>query len=225
LYFGTGVPDGSCSTRHAHEVQDTEAEGFAKKLKRVFCECHRVLRDDGLLVFSYHHSREDGWSTLARAVMGAGFTIVQSQPVKAEMSVAAPKSQTKEPIDLDVLLVCRKRESDFRLLTHEDEVLQRAVTGATQKVIRFNKAGRRLSRGDVRVVLLSQLLVESSKGRTADEVDRVLEALLPQTRGAIEMIWRGQDVRGSTEPIAPLSESVQLTLFGPATGATPGTEA
>ena len=74
----------------------------------VFRECHRILKDDGLLVFTYHHSRDEGWTALAEAVLGAGFTVVNSQPVKAEMSVATPKSQAKEPIQLDIIIVCRK---------------------------------------------------------------------------------------------------------------------
>jgi len=59
-------------------------------------------------VFSYHHSREDGWTSVAASVLGAGFRLVQAQPVKAEMSVAMPKLAAKSPIDLDVLMVCRK---------------------------------------------------------------------------------------------------------------------
>lgn len=48
LYFSTDSFRGATTTRHGSEVQDTQAEAFAKKLKRVFAECHRVLRDDGL---------------------------------------------------------------------------------------------------------------------------------------------------------------------------------
>jgi len=222
LYFGTGCSNGAHSTRHESEVQDTDAQAFAEKLKRVFRECHRVLRDDGLLVFSYHHSHEHGWSALAQAVMGGGFTIVQSHPVKAEMSVAAPKSQAREPIDLDVLLVCRKRESVCRVRCNADEVLQRAAESATWKVVRFNEAGRYLSRNDVRVVFFSQFLVELSAGRTTDEVDAALEALLPETRGTVEIIWRGQDVRRSDRPDAPQPQNIQLTLFAPPTETTGG---
>ena len=90
------------------EVQDADAEQFAAKLQGVFRECHRILKDDGLLVFTYHHSRDEGWKALAEAVLGAGFAVVNSQPVKAEMSVATPKSQAKEPIQLDIIIVCRK---------------------------------------------------------------------------------------------------------------------
>jgi putative DNA methylase len=223
LYFGDGSSEAACTTRHDAEVQDTGARAFADKLRRVFAECHRVLRDEGLLVFSYHHSREDGWAAVARAVLGAGFSIVQSQPVKAEMSVAAPKSQAKEPIDLDVLLVCRKRTADRRASCEEKEAVDRAVRGASHKVRRFNSIGRRLSRNDVRAVLLSQVLVELSMGRTAEEVGAVLDTQLPRTRDAIEHIWRDQDVRTPSGRVAPQPKSAQLELLTPA--ATSGTGA
>ena len=96
------------TTRSKNEVQDSNAEQFSRKLQTVLRECHRVLKDDGLLVFTYHHSRDDGWKALAQAVLGAGFNVVNSHPVKAEMSVATPKSQAKEPIQLDIIIVCRK---------------------------------------------------------------------------------------------------------------------
>jgi len=95
--------DKRVTTRHAEEVQDTSAAQFAAKLRAVFAECCRVLRKDGLLVFTYHHSRMDGWTSLADAVVGAGFSLVNCHPVKSEMSVAAPKSQAKEPIQLTLL--------------------------------------------------------------------------------------------------------------------------
>jgi putative DNA methylase len=143
-------------------------------------------------------------------VLGAGFTIVQSQPVKAEMSVAAPKSQTKEPIDLDVLLVCRKRGADHRPRRGTDEALAGAVGRTIERVRRFNRVGRQLSRSDVRVVLLSQLLVELSAGRTADEVGVALDGLLPQTRDAIEAVWREQAVHDPRSPVAPQPGPRQL---------------
>lgn len=213
LYFGSGASNGICTTRRDTEVQDTDATAFAEKLRRVFAECYRVLRDEGLLVFSYHHSREDGWTAVAQAVIGAGFTIVQSQPVKAEMSVAAPKSQAKEPIDLDVLIVCRKRRSDPRARCNDDEALRRACTSATQMVGRFNQVGRKLSRNDVRVTLLSQILVELSVGRTLDEVGAALKTLLPETRPIIEKISRDQRVRDPSGPVAPQPGPVQLNLL------------
>src|SRR5439155_21170831 len=127
------------TTRHVEEVQDISAEQFAAKLRAVFAESCRVLREDGLLVFTYHHSRMDGWTSLADAVVGAGFSLVNCHPVKSEMSVAAPKSQAKEPIQLDVVLVCRKQTVDIRKRTDAQIAFQRSIEQATSKASRLKK--------------------------------------------------------------------------------------
>ena len=87
---------------HENEVQDSDNDLFTKKICSIFRECNRVLKNDGLLCFSYHHSRVEGWMAIYNSVTEAGFDIVAAHPVKAEMSVASPKSAAKEPINLDV---------------------------------------------------------------------------------------------------------------------------
>jgi putative DNA methylase len=142
------------TTRSRAEVQDTDAGDFAAKLRRVFQECERILKDPGLLVFTYHHSREEGWRALAEAILGAGFVVVNSQPVKAEMSVATPKAQAKEPIQLDTILVCRKRSAPPVTAPSAEE----AAEAARKKMERLHAAGFKLSRNDQKVVFFGQLL-------------------------------------------------------------------
>ena len=146
------------TTRHAREVQDTDADSFAAKLRVVFAECHRVLKDDGLLVFSYHHSRTDGWSSLAEAVFGAGFSVIEAHAVRAEMSGATPKSQASEPIQLDVLLVCRKRATDSRPVQTTAPAWAQAGRIASERCARLAAAGFTLSRHDRKVVRGAQFL-------------------------------------------------------------------
>jgi putative DNA methylase len=213
LYFFGKHQKKSCSTRHEKEVQDTDATAFAQKLKRVFAECHRVLIDEGRLVFSYHHSREDGWAAVAHAVLGAGFSLIQSQPVKSEMSVAAPKNLAKEPIDLDVLLVCRKREEDKRPMISPAKTIKRAVVAAKDRVSRFNRNARRLSRNDVRVILLSQLLVELSPGRGAKGMAEDLTCLLTETKKSVEQIWAAQLIYEESALEESEPRARQLTLL------------
>lgn len=143
------------TTRNPAEVQDARPEHFSAKLMAVFRECYRLLKDDGLLVFTYHHSRDEGWHSLADAILGGGFRIVNSQPVKAEMSVATPKSQAKEPIQLDIILVCRKQDGvSADMFVPAEEALQRA----RNKVQRLADEGFSLSRNDRKIVFYGQLL-------------------------------------------------------------------
>ena len=155
--FSPIVPD-QFSTRHAEEVQDVDADSFAAKLAAVLVECHRVLKDSGLLVFTYHHSKRSGWKAVASALCEASFVIVAAHPVKSEMSVAQPKHQAKEPIDIDTILVCRKRK-ELRDQPPLEAVMADAYRRAKAQVARFNGMGKALSRNDTRVVFLSNVLV------------------------------------------------------------------
>lgn len=194
LFFGARSPAGRGTTRHKGEVQDTDVDRFATKLQAVFRESLRVLKDEGLLVFSYHHSRDEGWTSVCDAVLGAGFSFVHAQPVKAEMSVAAPKTQAKEPIDIDVMLVCRKRTRDQRE-RHSDESMSKLVEVASRdKIRRFNRTGRQLSRNDVRVVVLSQLLVEASPGRDSRAVGAMLSSTKATMDAIIERLFSEQEL-------------------------------
>jgi putative DNA methylase len=173
----------SCSdttTRSAAEVQDSDADRFAAKLRVVLVECGRVLKAGGLLVFTYHHSRDEGWKALADAVLGAGFTIANSQPVKAEMSVATPKAQAKEPIQLDIILVCRKSDS----ADAPRPSVAVAVESAKAKIDRLRAAGFALSRNDRKIVLIGQLLTTirspADAFRIIAEVENGLDASLPE---------------------------------------------
>lgn len=197
LYFPTPETNGE-TTRRPEEVQDVRPDAFSAKLRGVLAECHRVLKSEGLLVLSYHHSREAGWIAVADALARAGFSIVQSHPVKAEMSVAAPKSKAKQPINLDVLLVCRKSVRDKRpRLSHRLALLAAAESGLS-RIERFNATGRRLSRNDVRVVIFSQLLVQLSAGRSAEALRIGLDILLRCADEHIDAAWRNQTLHDRT---------------------------
>ena len=186
-----GAPKAApASTRSAHEVQDTRAEQFAAKLAAVLRECHRILRDDGLLVFTYHHSRDDGWQALGEAILGAGFTVVNSQPVKSEMSVATPKSAAKEPIAFDIILVCRKHTNPKRQRGETDPTpngqpgatsppsLSDALASARSKIDRLLATGFALSRNDRKIILYGQLLTTLAAARDAATFSAIVDGEL-----------------------------------------------
>ena len=155
------------TTRHIAEVQDSDSDHFARKLQDVFKESRRILKDDGLLIFTYHHSRREGWRALARAIVGAGFVVINSHPVKAEMSVATPKTQAKEPIQVDIVIVCRKLDSTSTGIADSES----SVHSATSKIKRMQDAGFKMSKNDKKVVLFGQLLVGLRDERAIDDME------------------------------------------------------
>ena len=142
----------------AGEVQDQDSRTFARQLSRVFSECRRVLKDDGVLAFSFHHSREEGWAAIYEAITTAGLEVVASYPVHAELRAASPKAAAKDPISLDALLVCRKRASAEARSHGIEAVMQRTSLLANK----LSGAGMEISSADRFVIAASQTLISAS---------------------------------------------------------------
>ncbi len=82
---------------------------FNEGLRRVFIACHRVLKDDGLLVFTFHHNQLWAWEGIAELLLDAGFYVSATPVVRSEGKSGFHSS--KGNIRYDCILVCRKRPS------------------------------------------------------------------------------------------------------------------
>ncbi len=136
------------------EVQHSDPRYFAEQLKQVLSECYRVLKHEGLLVFSFHHSRPEGWAAIFQAVQSSGLRIVSSHPVYGELSVSSPKSSAKDPISLDAILVCKKAGNQEEPFVD----IKRAEIKAKEYTIKLRSAGIKISKSDEFVILASQIL-------------------------------------------------------------------
>ena len=150
------------TTRQTDEVQDTSSVLFANKLTSVFAECRRVLKHSGLLVFSYHHARHEGWTCIHRAIRHAGFVCKQAYPIKAEMSVSTPLQQAKTPIHLDLILVCDKeKNSAVHHVANVDST--RVLRSAEDQIRALKSANISVSLGDAKVILMGRFLCEAHR--------------------------------------------------------------
>ena len=164
------------STRSESEVQNSDAGAFTERLAQVFQESCRVLKDDGLMVFTYHHSRWEGWRSVLQAVSKSGFRIESCHPVKAEMSVATPKHQARDPINFDIIMVCRKSPSKQTTLDEtEGLLLTHALKRAEAQIDRLRRVEWKLSRNDVRIVVMSQIVAEMSRHPEIYRTEQVLD--------------------------------------------------
>ena len=175
------------TTRSECEVQNAQADDFTNRLTGVWKEAHRVLIDDGLLAFTYHHSRAEGWRCVLRALMEAGFVITAAQPIKAEMSVAMPKQQAKEPIDIDIIIVCRKR-THLRKYPCDGDVLSTVTPVVRSQAHRLIASERYLSRSDVRVIVMAQILRQLSRMNSIDDAFHILDDMIGNSEALIEHV-------------------------------------
>jgi len=190
------------TTRAAGEVQSRDADLFARRLGDVFAECHRVLRADGLLVFTYHHARSEGWFAVLSAIVNAGFVVTAAVPVKSELSRATPKQQTHHPIDIDVIFSCRKRcAASSRRYPRSSMLLTKASQVAKAQVARLARTGRRLSRNDVRVVLMAQVVTLLSQTLSIDNAREWLRSRENDIDAVVEDLFAHAQIISKQRPL------------------------
>ena len=161
------------STRFNEEVQDVDSEGFSNKLENVLKECNRVLKKNGLLVFTYHHSKIEGWTSLYKAIDYAGFYVSSTQPIKAEFANSMAIKKSKISINLDLILVCRKKDDTSKTKKKEIDfdIIKKEVK---EQISKFENTSINLSVGDKFIIAMGSLI---SKLDLLENIDEKIELL------------------------------------------------
>ncbi|MDS0296525.1 DUF1156 domain-containing protein [Halogeometricum luteum] len=87
---------------------------FVDSLANVFSECHRVLKSDGEIVFTYHHNENEAWSVILEALVRSGFTITGAYPVQSEFP-NNPHISDLDNAEYDILIYANKERVDEEL--------------------------------------------------------------------------------------------------------------
>ena len=82
---------------------------YYRILLNIFIECCRVLKNDGIFVFTYHHRSPKAWNAVGEALARSGFKCTSVIPLRGE---GQGLSSYKGTIKWDAVLICRK---NFRL--------------------------------------------------------------------------------------------------------------
>ena len=143
-----------------NEAQDKDDQFFIDGITRVFKECHRVLIDNGPMVFTYHHKQSQAWAAVLEAILKAGFYVSAMYPVTSEPAFN-PHIKNKDSIEYDAIIVCRKRteEKAITFEKYEEELYLKA-----RDIIENEKKKRpTLSKGDISVIVFGKCLEIYSK--------------------------------------------------------------
>jgi adenine-specific DNA methylase len=100
-------------------------ESFISGLTKVLQECHRILKNDGLLAFTFHHKKDEAWASVLEAVTKAGFYITSIIPVYAEMSTSFHIHQKMTSV-YDTVIVCRKKVESLGEISLE-EIFEKSI--------------------------------------------------------------------------------------------------
>jgi putative DNA methylase len=153
------------STRDKREVQNRSADDFEEMITSVWTECARVLKDDGLLAFSFHQSQTSGWAAVMASLQRAGLIVTATRPVVAELSASLTKRAAVAPNRIDVIVVCRKaagRPPASKLTAAQ------ARSHTVMALDRLDAAGLKLGSADFRSAVRAAVLALGTRENSPD---------------------------------------------------------
>lgn len=93
----------------ATERSPEAVAAYTETLTSIFSECYRVLHEQGICVFTYHHKFVQAWQAVGKALAMAGLRCTAVLPMRGEgQGGLHSKNGT---IKWDAVIVCRKGES------------------------------------------------------------------------------------------------------------------
>ncbi|NHI84033.1 MAG: DUF1156 domain-containing protein [Candidatus Thorarchaeota archaeon] len=103
-----------------------DSKKYQQIMVSVFKECRRVLKEEGTLAFTFHHSKLQAWWAILCALRESGFSINTSFPVNSEYKMN-PHIRQKDTLDMDLVLFCKPRLDILTSLSTPAQLLERAL--------------------------------------------------------------------------------------------------
>ena len=96
------------SRNGAGSVKRQAYEDYVARMQRIFAECRRVVKDDGIVTLMFTHKSTDAWDALTMGIIDAGFRITATWPVKTESDISL-HIRDRAAARSTILLVCRPK--------------------------------------------------------------------------------------------------------------------
>ena len=116
----------------AKSARDLATDDYYAKMREIFSECRRVIKDDGIMTVMFTHKSAGAWDALITALIESDFRITRTWPVKTE-SDSSLHIRGQAAVRTTILLVCRPmRRNDAPNAWHE---VERKIEDAVRKDI------------------------------------------------------------------------------------------
>ncbi|HQU44471.1 MAG TPA: hypothetical protein PK867_16745, partial [Pirellulales bacterium] len=133
-------------------------EYYRVRLAACWTEAGRVLKDGGILAFTFHHSELSQWAIVLDSLFEAGFVLVQTFPIASDEMKGVGGQFGAKGTEHDIIHVCRKRmEPPTRVSWAKMRQWVKAELTRLRRLLEAYRA-RELSEADIRVILRGKAL-------------------------------------------------------------------
>ena len=117
---------------------------YRVKMAKIFAECRRVLKDDGVMTLMFTHKATGAWDALTKGLIDAGFMITASWPINSE-SEGSLHIKDKAAANSTIFLVCRPRPARDPVDTVQywEDLEPRLAAAVRERIADFQEGGIR----------------------------------------------------------------------------------
>ena len=115
---------------------------YQERMARIFEECRRVLKPDGIMTLMFTHKATGAWDALTKGLMHAGFMITASWPINTEAE-GSLHIRDRSAANSTIFLVCRPRAVPSRdaEVSYWEDIEPAVARAVRSRVPEFQAAG------------------------------------------------------------------------------------
>lgn len=131
---------------------------YQSLLTACWIEAHRVLKDGGILAFTFHHSEDAQWAIVLESLFDSGFILQATFPIASDEMKGEGGQFGAKGTEYDIIHVCRKRLDDPQSVSWPK--MRQWVKAELKRLRRLLESykARELSDADIRVILRGKAL-------------------------------------------------------------------
>lgn len=198
-------------------------EYYKVRLTACWVEACRVLKNGGLLAFTFHHSEDSQWAIVLESLFDAGFLLEQTFPIASDEQKGEGGQFGAKGTEYDIIHVCRKRLNEPQPVSWAKmRQWVKAELGRLKSLLAAYKASE-LSDADIRVILRGKALEFYSRhyGQVFTSDDEPL-SIQHALGGINQLLDEGTSEAGSNPPSVVQPVAYQyLRLFSQRPSRTP----
>ena len=112
-HFGADfVPKSQEAVANRARNPDDPDSFYRMVLTQCWKESARILKDGGIMAFTFHHSEDEPWVDVLESLFESGFYLETTYPIRSDETKgegAKPGTFGSQKIEFDIIHVCRKR--------------------------------------------------------------------------------------------------------------------
>jgi putative DNA methylase len=138
--------------------EDEANEYYKVRLTACWTESCRVLKDGGLLAFTFHHSEPAQWAIVLESLFDAGFLLEQTFPIASDEQKGEGGQFGAKGTEYDIIHVCRKRLAELTPVSWAKMRQWVKVELSRLKLLLAAYKASEISEADIRVILRGKAL-------------------------------------------------------------------